>query len=333
MDESTIGGTPLVELPLDVPPTVYAKLEWFNLYDQPYGGGSVKSRIARSMLEKAEAEGALDDDPTIVEPSSGNTGAALARLAGDRGYGVEVFTPPTPSQAKVLAIEDAGGTTIRSQSYERMIEDCADYVSEAPERYYQPDQYENPANPRTHEETTGPEIRRQTDDRLTHFVAGIGTGGTVTGVGRALGDTGTTVVGVEPTRPSHTISGLHYARGPDFEYPGVFDGSVVDLRRTVQSDTARRWARRLRERTADGELRIHDAGQHDAETVRSNLRVADQFLVGPSSGGGVAALHRLAMDGRVDESDVVVLLFADRGDRYLSFPDWAREWHRETTPS
>jgi cysteine synthase len=327
MDESTIGKTPLVELPLDVPPTVYAKLEWFNLYDQPYGGGSVKTRIAAAMLDEAADEGALDGDPTVVEPSSGNTGTAVARIAGERGHDVEIFMPPRPSQAKVLAIEQAGGSVVRSLSYEQMIEDCADRVSAAPDEHYQPDQYENPVNPATHRATTGREIWTQTDGQVTAFVAGVGTGGTVTGVGRALHDEGeVTVAGYEPELPSHSISGLHYARGPPFEYPAVFDESVPDRRPVIGSDAARRWAGRVRERVADTELRIHDPGQHDEATVREHLRVDGQFLVGPSSGGAVAACHALATDGHLDADDVVVLLFADRGDRYTSLPDWAGEW-------
>ncbi|MFB6195585.1 MAG: PLP-dependent cysteine synthase family protein [Haloplanus sp.] len=324
VDESTIGETPLVELPLDAPPTVYAKLEWFNLYEQPYGGGSVKTRIGKSMLDAAAEAGELDGDPTIIEPSSGNTGAALARLAGHRGYDVEIHLPPSPSEAKVLAIEDAGGETTRSRTYERMIEDCAARVSARPDEYYNPDQYENPANPGIHERATGPEIWDGTDGEVTHFVAGIGTGGTVTGVGRALHDRGEVdIVGYEPARPSHTISGLRYARGPAFGYPDAFDPSAVDHRWTITSAAARRWARRLRQRTAEDPIRIRDPGQYDEATVRDELRVDDQFLVGPSSGGVVAAFYRHAMNEGFDEGDTVVLMFADRGDRYTSFPDWA----------
>lgn len=324
MDESTIGDTPLVELPLDVPPTVYAKVEWFNLREQPYGGGSVKTRIGKAMLDRAEAAGDLDDVTTIIEPSSGNTGTALARLGDERGFDVEIVMPPYPSEAKVLAIEDAGGTTTRAQTYERMIEDCRERAANAPERQYMPDQYANPANPEIHEEATGAEIWEQTDGRITHFIAGIGTGGTITGVGRALHDRGDVeILGYEPARPSHGISGLHYARGPPFDYPEMFDASVPDDRRTVTSQAAHRRARWMRERAADDPVRIHDLGQHDIETVRAQLRVDGQFLVGPSSGGTVAALYDHATEGAFDEDDVVVLLFADRGDRYTSLPDWA----------
>ncbi|WP_248896746.1 PLP-dependent cysteine synthase family protein [Haloplanus halobius] len=325
VDESTIGETPLVKLPLDAPPTVYAKVEWFNLYEQPYGGGSVKTRIGKSMLDAAADAGHLDDVPTIIEPSSGNTGTAIARLGGHRGYDVEIYLPPRPSEAKVLAIEDAGGEVTRSRTYERMIEDCAERVAEATDdACYNPNQYENPANPAVHERETGREIWEQTDGEVTHFVGGVGTGGTVTGVGRALHDRGdVSVIGYEPARPSHTISGLRYARGPAFDYPGTFDPSVVDRRRVVTSSAARRWARRLRQRVADVSLDIRDPGQHDAATVRNHLRVDDQFLVGPSTGGVLAAFYEHAMDGGFADDDVVVLMAADRGDRYTSFPDWA----------
>lgn len=192
---------------------------------------------------------------------------------------------------------------------------------------HRPNQYENPANPRIHEEATGAEIWEQTDGEVTHFVAGVGTGGTITGVSRALHDHGDVrTVGYEPERPAHTISGLRYARGVTFDYPGVFDADTVDVRREVDSEAARRWARWIRERTAGDSLRIHDPGQHDVETVREHLQVDDQFLVGPSSGGTIAALHDHAMTDSLTADDVVVVLFADRGDRYTSFPAWAETW-------
>ncbi|MFC7166642.1 PLP-dependent cysteine synthase family protein [Halospeciosus flavus] len=322
VDESTIGRTPLVEVDLDVLPTVYAKLEWFNCYDCGFGGGSVKTRIAKAMLDAAEARDEIRGR-TIVEPSSGNTGTALARIGSSRGYDVEIVTPESPSETKIEAIQAAGGRVRRATTYEMMLEQCADLLEANPEQYYRPNQYANPANPGVHAATTGPEIWRQTDGEVTHFVAGAGTGGTVTGVGTALHRRGdVTVHGFEPAEPEHAIDGLKYTRGSRFHDPDVYDESVLDDFFTVSTADAYECARWLRERYADREVRVVDTGQHDAPTVRDHLRVGEEFLVGTSSGAVVAAVERLAAEGAFDADDVVVVPFPDRGDRYRHLPLW-----------
>jgi len=322
IDESHIGETPLlrVEHP-DVPCEVYAKPEWYNLHSHPYGGGSVKSRIARSMLDAAEADGVLDDDTLVVEPSSGNTGTALARLGVARGHDVEIVMPEEAPVEKAEAIRTAGGTVTLAPDYETMLDIADRRVAEADA--YMPDQYANPANPAVHERTTGPEIHAQRAGRVTHFVAGAGSGGTVTGVGRALRERGdVTVVGYEPAEPRHGIDGLKYVRGSRYHDPAVYAHDELDDVLSVPTADAYYEARHLRERYAERDPAIHDTGQYDAALVREHLRADGELLVGPSSGGALAAVTRLADRGDLSPDDVVVVPFPDRGDRYAHIPLW-----------
>ncbi|QDX39883.1 PLP-dependent cysteine synthase family protein [Salarchaeum sp. JOR-1] len=323
--ESAVGDTPLVALDLDVTPTVYGKAEWLNFHDQPYGGGSVKSRIAVSMLDAAESRGEIGDR-TILEPSSGNTGLALARVGGNRGYDVEIVSYEGTSRTKLDAIREAGGTVHLADTYEGMLDE-ADRLLDA-DGYYRPDQYANPANPRAHETGTGPELRAQTDGEVTHFVAGVGSGGTVTGVGRALAPDGVEIIGYEPRKPYHAIDGLKYVRGRRFETPAVYDESVLDDRLDVSTRAAYAHAHRLRGRYADQSLDIRDTGQYDDSLVRERLRVDGDFLVGASAGGAVAAVHELDRRGRFTPADTVVVPLPDRGDRYRTLPPWGRLCHR-----
>lgn len=322
VDESRIGETPLfgIDLP-GVPAEVYAKVEWYNLYGQPHGGGSVKSRIAASMLDAAEASGELDDGTPIVEASSGNTGTAVARLGVARGHDVEIVMPEEAPASKADAIRDAGGTVTFAPDYEAMLE-RVDAVA-AERGAYVPDQYANPANPAAHERHTGPELHDQTDGRVTHFVAGAGSGGTVTGVARALRErTDATVVAYEPAEPRHGIDGLKFVRGSRYRHPDVYDESELDDVRSVSTADAYYEARRLRERYADRDPDVVDTGRLDADTVAEHARVDGELLVGPSSGGALAAVRELADAGRLDAEDVVVVPFPDRGDRYADIPIW-----------
>jgi len=325
VDESTIGETPLIALDLPLAATVYAKVEWFNLHGTPHGGGSVKSRIAREMLDAAEEAGELPGK-VVIEPTSGNTGSEVAKVGSARGYDVEVVMPDNAAGGKIAAVRDAGGTVHfvdADEGYDAVLERCQVLVEENPDRYYRPDQYTNPHNPGAHERTTGPEIWTQTDGRLTHFVAGVGTGGTVTGVGRALHARGdVTVVGFEPANPLHAIDGLKYLRTGDHYHPDTYDETELDARVYVDTQDAYDRARDLRERYADREIRIRDPGQYDRETVREHLRVDGDFLVGTSSGAAVQVACDLAERGDLTDDDPVVVLFADRGDKYADIPLW-----------
>jgi cysteine synthase B len=326
VDESTVGETPLVELAVDVPATVYGKVEWFNLYGADYGGGSIKTRIAKGMLDGAERRGELSPERTIIEPSSGNTGSELARIAAARGYDVEIVVPDNASGGKIGAIQDAGADihlVDADRGYDAVIERCEEIVAADPDRYYRPNQYTNPDNPGTHERTTAREVDEQTDGAVTQFVAGVGTGGTITGTGRGLKQRGAvTVVGFEPANPLHAIDGLKFLRSGDHYHPETYDESVLDEKRYVDTDAAYQRARALRDRYQDREVAVHDTGQHDAETVREHLRVDGQFLVGTSGGAAVEAVHALDDGGALDGDDVVVLPLCDRGDKYADIPLW-----------
>ncbi|MFB6352886.1 MAG: PLP-dependent cysteine synthase family protein, partial [Halobacteriales archaeon] len=286
-DEATIGETPLVELAVDVPATVYAKVEWFNLYRAPYGGGSIKSRIAKGMLDAAEAAGDLPGR-TVIEPTSGNTGSEVARLCAARGYDVEIVMPDNASGGKVEAVRDAGAAihfVDADLGYDAVIERCEALIDDHPGEYFRPNQYANPANPGTHERTTAPEILEQTDGAVTHLVAGVGTGGTVTGTGRGLRQASddVAVVGFEPAAPLHAIDGLKYLRTGEHYHPAVYDESVLDHKVYAETQGAYDRARQLRDRYADDAVGIVDSGQYDRATVRDHLRVDGQFVVGTSS--------------------------------------------------
>ncbi|GAB7093632.1 cysteine synthase A [Halolamina litorea] len=319
VDESTIGRTPLFELALDVAPTVYAKAEWYNLPSLGHGGGSIKSRIARGMLDAAADRGELDPGGRIVESSSGNTGSAVARLGVARGYDVTIVVPDDAAAGKVGAIRDAGAEVEfvpAEEGYDATLGRCAELVAADPAAY-RPNQYANPANPGTHERTTAAEIWEQTEGAVTHFVAGVGTGGTVTGTGRGLHARGdVTVVGYEPVSATHAIGGLKYLRSGDPFHPDTYDESVIDQKLYVETADADDAARDLRERYADRPVRVADPGQHAPGAVAEHCRVDGEFLVGPSSGGGVQAIRQLDAAGVLGPDDTVVTVLCDRGDRY-----------------
>jgi cysteine synthase len=318
VDTSEIGDTPLVELDLGVEATVYGKAEWFNCCSLGHGGGSVKTRIGKSMLDRLEATGALADDQTIIEASSGNTGAAVARIGTAMGYDVEIVLPDDAGRGKIAAIEDAGAQTTfvdSEKGYDAFVRRCRALASED-DAYVSPNQYQNHANPGVHAGTTGVEIWRQTDGDVTHFVAGAGTGGTLVGVSHALGPRGVNVHGYEPPNTDHEVPGLKHMHSPETFVPDTFEESAIDAREYVDTETAHEWVRRLRDRHADRQIPIVDPGQWEPETVRTNLRVNGDFFVGPSSGGCAALVDRLATRGAVGPDDVVVIPLPDRGDRY-----------------
>ncbi len=330
VDESTIFETPLVELDLDLrsDATVYGKVEWLNLPDAPHGGGSIKSRIAKGMLDGAEERGKLDPNDTVIEPTSGNTGSEVARLASARGYDVEIVMPDNAAGGKIEAVRDAGATihfVDANRGYDAVIEECEAIIASDPDRYYRPNQYENPDNPGTHERTTAREIYEGTGGDVTHFVAGVGTGGTITGTGRGLTeltDGDAEIVGFEPDDPLHAIDGLKYLKTGDHYHPATYDESVLDRTVYVATGDAYDRARDLRARYADREVPIADSGRCDAETIRKHLRVDGQFVVGTSSGGGADVITQLDAAGELGDDDVAVFMLCDRGDKYADIPLW-----------
>ncbi|WP_430505511.1 PLP-dependent cysteine synthase family protein [Haloparvum sp. PAK95] len=314
LDESTLFETPLVELDLGIEPTVYAKAEWFNFYTTGTPG-TVKSRIGYAMIDAAQRRGDLDPDQPIIEPSSGNTGAAVARVGTARGYDVTIASPEDAGAGKREVIREAGAelTTVPAAApYDAIIEAVERAAAE--NDYYWPNQYMNPDNPGIHEATTGAEIREQAPE-LTHYVTGAGTGGTITGVARALGDE-VTIVGYEPASDPSEIEGTRYLRTGNHPYQDVYEQFRVDEKRYLTTDTAMKAARWLRLQYADREIPIRDTGQWDRDQVRAGLRVDGEFVVGPSTGANVALVYGLAHEGFLARDDVVVTTLCDRGDRY-----------------
>jgi cystathionine beta-synthase len=301
-----VGQTPLVRLSRigkGLRPTLVAKLEHLN------PGGSVKDRIGALMIEDAERRGLLRPGGTIVEPTSGNTGVGLAMAAAIRGYRLICTMADKQSQEKRDLLRAYGAEVVV----------CPSAVPpESPESYYkvadrltreipgafQPNQYYNAMNPEAHYRTTGPELWEQTDGRLTHLVAGVGTGGTVTGAGRYLKEKkpDVVVVGADPAGSIYTGDIHPYKTegiGEDF-YPGTFDPAIVD-----------RW------------VRVTD---RDAFLTARRLTREEGILVGGSSGTAMFAALELAK--QLDETALVVVLFADSGRSYLS-KIYNDEWMRQ----
>ncbi|MGH2595243.1 MAG: cystathionine beta-synthase [Actinomycetota bacterium] len=292
-----MGDTPLVRLHMvtrGVRPAILAKLEMLN------PGGSVKDRIGIRMIEAAETAGLLKPGGTIVEPTSGNTGHGLAIAAAIRGYKCIFVMPDKMSQEKISLLRAYGAEVVicptavppeSPESYYRVADRLAEEIPGA----YQPNQYFNPENPKTHYETTGPEIWRQTDGKIDVFVAGVGTGGTISGVGRYLKEQNpdVTVVGADPEgsvysgdepRP-YLVEGI----GEDF-WPGTFDPSIVD--RYVQ------------------------VSDKDSFRVARAITRQEGILVGGSAGTAVFAALRVARE--LDETKTIVVLLPDTGRQYLS---------------
>jgi cystathionine beta-synthase len=292
-----LGNTPLVRLhrvARHVRPTVLAKLEMLN------PGGSVKDRIGLRMIEAAERSGALKPGGTIVEPTSGNTGHGLAIAAAIRGYKCIFVMPDKMSQEKVALLRAYGAEVVITptavapdspESYYRV----ADRLTEEIPGAFQPNQYFNAENPKAHYDTTGPEIWEQTEGRVDAVVVGIGTGGTITGIGRYLKerDPSITIVGADPegslysgdTPRPYLVEGI----GEDF-WPETFDPSVVDRY-----------------------VRVSD---RDSFRLARAITRQEGILVGGSSGTALAAA--LEVGAELDESKVVVVLFPDTGRNYLS---------------
>jgi cystathionine beta-synthase len=308
-----VGNTPLVRLNHvtdGIRATVLVKVEYLN------PGGSSKDRIATNIIDAAERDGLLKPGGTIVEPTSGNTGVGLALVAQQRGYRCVFVVPDKVAEDKRAVLRAYGAEVVVAPTAVEP-EDPRSYYSvsdrlvrEIPGAY-KPNQYENPNGPRSHYETTGPEIWRDTDGRLTHFVAGVGTGGTITGTGRYLREVAgdrVRIVGVDPVGSIYTGGPVHgylvEGVGEDF-WPGAYDPSLVDELHRIP----------------------------DAESFAMTRRLAREegLLVGGSSGMAVVGALRAARD--LDGDAVVVVLLPDGGRGYLSkiFDDaWMQEHGFET---
>jgi len=297
-----IGNTPLVELRRvrdGVAPDVriFAKIEGFN------PGGSVKDRPALRMIQEGLRTGRLGPGKTILDSTSGNTGIALAMIGAALGYPVELVMPANVSRERKQVVAAFGATAIFSDPLEGSdgaIRHCRTMLAADPERYFKPDQYNNEANPLAHYETTGPEIWRQTEGRVTHFVSGIGTGGTIMGTGRYLKEQNPAVqiVAAEPEDAFHGLEGLKHMASSIV--PGIYHEEELDLKLGIATDEAYDMVYRL--------------GREEGT------------LVGQSCGAAHVAALRVA---RTLREGTIVVLFADFGDRYLSTNLWLG-WQRQT---
>ena len=298
--DQLIGKTPLLELThiekkYGLKAKVLAKLEYFN------PAGSVKDRIARKMLDDAEAAGKLTSDSVIIEPTSGNTGIGLASVAAARGYRIIIVMPETMSVERRQLMKAYGAELVLTESAKGMkgaIAKADELAKEIPNSFV-PGQFVNPSNPKAHYETTGPEIFEDTDGEVDIFVAGVGTGGTITGVGEYLKDKkpGVKIVAVEPETSavlSTGVAGAHKIQGIGAGFvPDVLDTKVYDEIIPVSNEAA------------------FEAGKL--------IGKSEGVLVGISSGAAAYAAIELAK--RLEnEGKTIVVLLPDTGDRYLSTP-------------
>lgn len=298
--DQLIGKTPLLELThiekkYGLKAKVLAKLEYFN------PAGSVKDRIARKMLDDAEAAGKLTPDSVIIEPTSGNTGIGLASVAAARGYRIIIVMPETMSVERRQLMKAYGAELVLTEGAKGMkgaIAKADELAKEIPNSFV-PGQFVNPSNPKAHYETTGPEIFEDTDGEVDIFVAGVGTGGTITGVGEYLKDKkpGVKVVAVEPETSavlSTGVAGAHKIQGIGAGFvPDVLDTKVYD--------------------------EIIPVSNEAAFEVGKLIGKSEGVLVGISSGAAAYAAIELAKRPE-NEGKIIVVLLPDTGDRYLSTP-------------
>ena len=301
--DQLIGKTPLLELThiekaLGLKAKVLAKLEYFN------PAGSVKDRVAKAMIDDAEEKGLLKPGSVIIEPTSGNTGIGLAAVAAARGYRIIIVMPDTMSVERRQLMKAYGAELVLSEGAKGMkgaIAKADELAAEIPDSFI-PGQFVNPANPKAHFETTGPEIYADTDGEVDIFVAGVGTGGTITGVGEYLKSKKpkVKVVAVEPaTSPvlSKGTAGAHKIQGIGAGFvPKVLDTGVYD--------------------------EIIPVANEDAFAVGKQIGKAEGVLVGISSGAAAWAAIELAKRPE-NEGKTIVVLLPDTGDRYLSTPLFA----------
>lgn len=298
-----VGNTPLLRLARiapDLPDGValYAKAEWYN------PGGSVKDRPALWMIRAGEQSGALRPGMRIADATSGNTGIAYATLAVAMGYRVTLALPANASPERKRILRSLGAELMLTNPLEGTdgaIKAIRQLVAEHPELYYYPDQYNNPANPRSHAESTAPEIMAQTDGQVTHFVAALGTTGTFVGTGRGLRAVKPDVrlIAVQPDGPYHALEGVKHLETVAL-VPGIYDPTLADATEIVDSEAAFAMAREL--------------------TRREGL------MVGISAAANVVAAVRVA---KQLTSGVVVTILCDSAAKYLSERFWDEDAVRE----
>ena len=285
-----IGNTPLLRVRIfekEFPRVeVYAKAEWFN------PGGSVKDRAALSMIEDGEKRGALTHDRTIIDSTSGNTGIAYAMVGAAKGYRVKLVMPRNVSAERKALVTAYGAEIVYSdpgEGSDGAIRLVRDVVAAEPEAYFYPDQYSNPANVRAHYEGTAVEILQQTNGRVTHFIAGLGTTGTFVGTSRRLKehDASIRTIAVEPEDSFHGLEGLKHI--PTAIVPKIWDPTLADD--------------------------IWGCPTEPAYDLARTVARTEGLLVGHSSGAALWAVRRLA---ETIKEGVVVTVFPDSGDRYLS---------------
>ncbi|MFQ5646502.1 MAG: PLP-dependent cysteine synthase family protein [bacterium] len=291
---ASIGNTPLLSFERlrsrNKNVEIYAKAEWFN------PGGSVKDRAALNMIREGEKTGQLTRDKIILDSTSGNTGIAYAMIGAVLGYKVCLVLPENANIERKKILASYGADIIYSSPFEGS--DGAQVLAkkiyqENPDIYFLPGQYDNEANWQAHYNTTGPEIIRQTGGRVTHFIAGVGTSGTVMGTGRYLKEQNSRikVYGLEPDSPMHGLEGLkHIATSI---VPGIYDRKVLDDSIFVSTEAAYEWEHRLAKE--------------------------EGLLVGHS--GGAAMCGAMELADKLDKG-VIVTVFPDSGDRYLSTVMW-----------